>query len=168
MVAAGRTKWVQRGLTAAQYVLLLAVGLAAWRLVAPPAVPSAVHTAKPAVTTRTADASEAHPLSWYAPIWERDLRRPPVDPVADTKRKAKKPKPKPLRLALLGTVIEPADRYAVFRKEDGHIVVKRVRDDVDRFTIAGIDRGRAELVRGERRVNITVPGYEPARFGEVR
>ena len=163
-------RWARPALLASQGALALAIAWAAYRVVIVPELTVSIRPVDSTPTSQPVPLVDAHPLAWYAPIWQRDLRQPPVDPApkaAPPKRKPK-PKPEPVRVTLLGTIVERDQRYGVFRNEQGHIVVKRLRDEIDRFTIARIDRGRAELVRGSRIVRITVPGYEALQREEVR
>ncbi len=152
-----------------QAVLLLGTAWAAYRFLVPPSVAVTAPPSPLAASAQPAPAIEDRPLSWYAPIWQRDLRRPPVDPVVERAAPKRQPrKPEPLRLSLLGTVVESDARYAVFRNGQGHIVVKRSRDEIDKFTIARIDRGRAELTRGDRTIVVKVPNYESLNLKEIR
>lgn len=169
MVSLRSTRSLPTLLIGVQAALLLGTAWAAYRLLVPPPVAVTAPLFPPVASTQPAPAIEDRSLSWYAPIWQRDLRRPPVDPVVERAAPKRQPrKPEPLRLSLLGTVVEPDARYAVFRDGQGHIVVKRCRDEIDKFTIARIDRGRAELTRGDRTVVVKVPNYESLRLEEVR
>lgn len=169
MVTARQIRWIRYVLVVVQCGLVAGMSLLVHRLVADRDTLVLAPETQASAATPPNDTLEDRPLSWFAPIWQRDLRRPPVDPVVKNPRKNKPiKKPEPLRLTLLGTVVEPDARYAVFRNGDGHIVVKRLHDEIDRYTIARIDRGRAELVQGTQTVAVTVPGYETLKLENVR
>lgn len=170
MVNAALNRWFRPALLASQGVLALAIAWAAYRLVVMPELTMPNRPVASTPTSQPVPLADAHPLAWYAPIWQRDLRQPPVDPApkAAPRKRKRMPKPEPVRVTLLGTIVERDQRFGVFRNEQGVIVVKRLQDEIDQFTIARIDRGRAELVRGSRTVRITVPGYEAIGPEEVR
>ena len=170
MVSTNANRWARPSLLASQGVLALAIAWAAYRVVVVPELTVSNRPVESTPTSQPVPLADAHPLAWYAPIWQRDLRQSPVDPApkATPPKPKRKPKPEPVRVTLLGTIVERDQRYGVFRNEQGHIVVKRLQEEIDQFTIVRIDRGRAELVRGLRIVRITVPGYEALQFEEVR
>ena len=170
MVNAALNRAFRPALLTSQGVLALAIAWAAYRVVVVPELTLSSHPVESAPTSQPVQSADVRSLTWYAPIWQRDLRQPPVDPApkaAPPKRK-QKPRPEPVRVTLLGTIVERDQRFGVFRDEQGHIVVKRLQDQIDQFTIARIDRGHAELVRGSRIVRITVPGYEAIGAEAVR
>ena len=168
MVNLHAIRWIRAAMTVVQLVLLLGITRAAYHLIVPPSLPPAPTGPEQVAATRPTTEVNEHPLAWYAPLWQRDLRQPPVPPAARKPTRRRTPKPEPLRLTLLGTVIELDARYAVFRNGQGRMVVKRIRERIDEFTIARIDRGLAELTRGPRTVIVKVPNYESLHLEEIR
>jgi len=84
-----------------------------------------------AADDRTApDGDVTGPLSDYADIWQRDLRKPLHDPKPVAK--AAKPAPKPkLAVRLMGTVLEPGFTYAMLRGKSGETKFVGVGQSLD-------------------------------------
>lgn len=150
-----------RGMRAVQVLLTIAILWASWGLVRPlrsaadedPVSPMRV---QPAAATRPASSSQA--LEAYAAIWQRNWKQPLVDPPPPPVPKVEAPKPPPaLRVKLVGTMIENGTAYGVFLDESKQLKIKAVHETIDGFRIAGIERGKAQLVQGERKVWLEVP-----------
>jgi hypothetical protein len=96
-----------------------------------------------------------HSLDWYAPLWERDLKQPPIPP---------SPAPPsvvavPVELAptLLATFVETGACYAHFSDRNGRVELKSVDEDVGGYRVSAIEPGRVRLVSGERELWLEVP-----------
>jgi hypothetical protein len=96
-----------------------------------------------------------HALAWYAPLWERDLRQPPIPPVADP-RKEPPVESIPLPI-LLATLVEPQGRYAHFQGRSGKPEMKGLHETIDRFRIQAIEPGRVQLQDQDALVWVAIP-----------
>lgn len=105
------------------------------------------------------DADPRKPaLSELAVIWQRDLRQPLFDPQPQSPPAP--PPERPVAIELLGTVVEARQRYGLFRLSDRRTVIRPVGGDVEGYSVVGIERGRAQLRRGAREVELKVPWYD--------
>lgn len=94
-------------------------------------------------------------LAWYAPLWERDLRQPPIPP-------APVPEPTPVIIPseaprLVATFVDEQKRFAHLMDRDGKLLFKEINDEVAGYRVASIEPGRVELAAGTRTVWIEVP-----------
>lgn len=94
-------------------------------------------------------------LAWYAPLWERDLRQPPIPPA---------PVPEPTAPVvpseaprLVATFVDERQRFAHLIDRDGKLLFKEINDEVAGYRVAAIEPGRVELEAGTRTMWIEVP-----------
>lgn len=133
--------------------LILALPAPLWLLRSPPSTPSASTALSDAPTVLA--ARETHDLDWYAPLWRRDLKQPPIPqtaPAAVPESIPESPLP-----ALLATLVEPQARYAHLRGRDGRVQLTAPDEMVDDYRVLAIEPGRVQLQRGTRMVWLEVP-----------
>ncbi|MCC7291865.1 MAG: hypothetical protein IT449_07380 [Phycisphaerales bacterium] len=104
---------------------------------------------------------DAHDLAWYAPLWERDLKQPPVPVVEEAK-----PAPARARSApsVLATFVHSDASYAHLIGQAGKAELLVVDDSLDGYRLVAIEPGRVQLERGHERFWIEMPkprGVEP-------
>jgi len=77
-------------------------------------------------------------LDQMQPHWSRQFRRPLYEPPP---QKEEKPKfvPPPLKVKLLGTIMEPGNAQAILMTSNGEVVMPRVGDLVEGAAIEAID-----------------------------
>ncbi|MEK6677213.1 MAG: hypothetical protein AABZ47_16365 [Planctomycetota bacterium] len=93
-------------------------------------------------------------LEFYAPLWERDLKQPPI-PTTPTSPPAKPPQES--IPALLATFVAPDGRYAHFSDANGRVEFKTVEDQIGGFRVAVIEPGRVRLTNDLQDVWLEVP-----------
>lgn len=125
-----------------------------WRPVAPWTPPPA-RADGPATAEQGARRSVS--LGDLAVIWQRDLRQPLVDAVAQAEPPAPEPAP---AVQLLGTAIEADRRYGLFRLANQATVLRPVGAEVDGYSVIAIERGVARLRGGTREYELKVPWYD--------
>ena len=90
----------------------------------------------------------AEPLSAYAAIYKRELRKPLFDPkpaaVAKARTKAPPPKPK-LTITLTGTVIEPGFTYAMLRGKSGEVKFVSIGQTLDNAEVTAVTANSATV-----------------------
>lgn len=86
--------------------------------------------------------------------WSLDLHRPLHDPPPP--RQAAPTGPPPLRLRLVGTVIEPGHAQAIVRTADGEIAFKREGDTADGARIERIEETRIEVTYHDERIALSI------------
>lgn len=159
MVTDRQLKLLQIALKCARALLVLALPATALALAW--AAPPAPDLTAPEVEKPVEEARENAPrdLAWYAPLWERDLKQPPIPPAtpAEPEEPATPSGPIP---QLLATLVEPAGNYAHLVGRQGTVELKAVGDHIDGFRITAIEPGRVQLEDGERTVWIEVPRGE--------
>jgi hypothetical protein len=117
--------------------------------------------AEPEQLAKTPHATAAAPietrreLAWYAPLWERDLRQPPIPPA---------PAPEPTQPVtpseaprLVATFVDERSRFAHLMDRDGKLLFKEINDEIGGYRVAAIEPGRVELATGTRTLWIEVP-----------
>ena len=130
--------------------LLLSAALAAigYAIVLVPidsAVEQQAGGAKTAVLSDIMDRA-AEPLSAYAAIYKRPLRKPLFDPKPGVAAGAKAAPPKPkLTVTLTGTVIEPGFTYAMLRGKSGQVKFVAVGQTIDSAEVTAITNGSATV-----------------------
>lgn len=96
-----------------------------------------------------------HELAWYAPLWKRDLKQPPIPrKVVESTKEAVPSGPLP---TLLATFVEPSARYAHLIGHDGKAEMKKINDSIDRFVVLAIEPGRVQLQSGDGVVWVEMP-----------
>jgi len=95
-------------------------------------------------------------LVWFAPLWERDLAQPMIDPPPSqpeiTPRKPDGPVPR-----LVATLVEAENRYAHLADRKGALRLLQQNESIDGFRVAAIEIDRVQLSRGETVVWLQVP-----------
>ena len=156
MVARRKVQLITTGLLLARAALIIALPVLAIRLW--PTVPDpslGAPSDAPAIAPSTGHVQTNHDLAWYAPLWERDLKQPPIPPTtAPSAQPEVADGPVP---TLLATCVEQNARYAHLRFTDGRVRMTRVGDSVGRFRIAAIEQGRVRLIDGESGLWIEIP-----------
>lgn len=99
-------------------------------------------------------AEVAHDLAWYAPLWERDLKQPPIPPVVQRPTTPSTPVQLPV---LLATLVEPHGRYAHFQGRTGAAEMKGLDETIDRFKVRAIEPGRVQLEGDSGLVWVQIP-----------
>lgn len=94
-------------------------------------------------------------LESYAVIWQRNLQQALVDPPTPPPAPAEAPPP----FQLIGTAVEPGRAFAVFQSHDGSIIVRECGAPVGEFLLSIVDRGRVQLRREGRDIELRVPWY---------
>lgn len=100
-------------------------------------------------------ASTEPDLNWYAPLWERDLRQPPIPPTPT-------PDPIPQRIPaeaprLVATFVDARMRLAHLLDRQGRLQFSEVNDDIGGYRVGAIEPGRVELIAGDSKLWIEVP-----------
>ncbi len=126
----------------------------------PPLSVDASLPSKATVNTPT-PSPQKRELAWYAPLWERDLKQPPVPPAEDVK-----PAPTPTRSApsVLATFVQNEQSYAHLVGQAGKAEMLTVDDALDGYRLVAIEPGRVQLERGGQRFWVEMPrpkGVEP-------
>lgn len=97
----------------------------------------------------------ARDLAWYAPLWERDLRQPPIPPAPLAAPPGAAPAQTMPRL--VATFVEGGVRFAHFTDGNGRAQLKAIDESVGRFRVAAIEPGRVQLADGADAVWLEVP-----------
>ena len=88
----------------------------------------------------------ARPLSTYAVIYKRQLRKPLFDPKSKTVAGAKAAPPKPkLTVTLTGTVIEPGFTYAMLRGKSGEVKFVGIGQTIDNAEVTAVGANSATV-----------------------
>lgn len=95
-------------------------------------------------------------LSNYRPLWERDLRQPPIPPEPKPAVAPTRPPPQELP-RLVGTFIDAETAYGHFETRDGRLRVRSLEDDLEGYQVAAVEQGRAKLTLGAKEYWIEVP-----------
>lgn len=154
MVSRGSKQWAVLGLDAVQIALLAAIPVLSvwfwWTWPKPPSPSSqVVEESIPLATPPT-----THELAWYAPLWERDLKQPPIPPAAPPQAAPSAPIQLPV---LLATLVEPQGRYAHFQGRSGAAEMKGLNETIDRFKVRAIEPGRVQLESDAGLVWVQIP-----------
>ncbi len=156
MVTQSTIKVVDAALKVARLMLLIAVPASVavmWATTAKPArfVPHQIQA-----TSVQATGMPNHELQWYAPLWERDLKQPPLPPTVAEPSEESKPAPGPIP-ALLATFVEPRASYAHLIDSQGKVHLKTIDDVLDHFRVLAIEPGRVRLQNGDGIVWVAMP-----------
>lgn len=90
-------------------------------------------------------------------VCRRNLRQPLTDAPAPVTTPAPE---QPLAIRLVGTAVEPDRRFGVFLLANNTTVLKEVGTSIDGYELIAVERGLAQLRRGERKIELRVPRYE--------
>lgn len=144
--------------------LLAAVGVVAWGLQSPAVSPRGNHASDARHESVANSAEEQLPeltRDGFAQLCEQPLRRPLYDPPP--------PKPvvrqlPPLRVELLGTILEGDNSIAIIRSEQGKVEYRRIGDSVGPVDglaqLVEIQGDAVLLERAEERITLQVQGSE--------
>ncbi len=162
MVGPGRHQAVCLTLSTLRALLVAAVPVSVGFLwvTAPKACTEAGDTVE--TTPTVANAQTSHELAWYAPLWQRDLKQPPVPPVVTVKTKKPEPPKGPVP-TLEATLVDSQGRFAHLRDRSGRLRLRGIGDSIDRFVVRAIEPGRVQLEREDRLVWVDLP--HPNRKG---
>ena len=143
-------------------LLAAAGGLLGYRVVSRPALGLDVPQTASVPDSEPIAGHPSKPLGWYAPIWQRDLRQPPIPPPVETEPQTPQAPRRPLP-RLLGTFVESDARWAHFATRDGRTRVCKVNESIEDFRVAAIEPGRAQLTHGGSMHWVEVP--RPKSYG---
>jgi len=147
MVGLPRSTTVHALLRLTMGLLLAAVCLLGYRAITRPTVEIGAPQTSTMPDSRPIAEYPLKPVDWYAPIWQRDLRQPPIPPKLD--KKANTPQaPPPSLPRLLGTFVEPDTCWAHFLTSDGRMRVCKVNETIGTFRVVAVEPGRAQLALG--------------------
>jgi hypothetical protein len=99
-------------------------------------------------------------LSFYQPLWQRDLRQPPIPPSPPAPLEAPPPPP-PLELPrLVGTFVEAGAAYGHFEMRDGRTRIQSLDSKLEGYDVAAIQDGKAKLTHGSNEYWLEVPRHK--------
>ena len=160
MVTSRQIRFLSRALVVVQVACLAAIPAVLWKLVrvAPLAVDASLPA--PGAAEDVPAGIEKHALAWYAPLWERDLKQPPIPPAPASVTPAA-PRAAP---SVLATFVSREQPYAHLIGQAGKAELLTLDDVLDGFRLVAIEPGRVQLESGRERVWIEMPkpkGLEP-------
>lgn len=137
---------------------MLAAGVAAAVILAtvhrPETPVLAEASTEPSAPTVTAQAT--HDLSWYAPLWQRDLKQLPVP-----QKKADQSTPRnvasPPVPQLLATFVDARASYAHFKDHNGQVQLRGIDEVIDRYRVSSIEPGKVRLHDNAGDVLVEIP-----------
>ena len=156
MVMRDRARLVCSGLKILRGILVVGLVTASIMLLKtrPKPVKPTPHTVDQA-STRSGKVA-AYELSWYAPLWQRDLKQPPI-----AEKQAEKPsnvaKPAGPVPTLLATFVDSQVRYAHFRDDRGRVHMKAIDESIDHYRVHAIEPGRVKLQNGDGAIWVDIP-----------
>ena len=158
---------VTGGSSVIRAVLLVLRALLALALPATALAMVATYPRPPVTDARAADqtgepAGEEEPnraLSWYSPLWERDLKQPPIPPVIQ-QAKPQAPQPTGPAPVLIATFVEDGRQYTQLASPNGTTHMLEVGEEIDGLRVSRIEPGRVQLEDGSRRFWIELPQPE--------
>ena len=98
----------------------------------------------------------APPLSAYDVIFERNLRQPLSDRAVAQKDPIGQPPPPPLKLVLIGTVIEPQNSFAIFSVPGGASKTVAVGEKVEGAELVTVTAKTATLRHQGKPVTLSI------------
>jgi len=148
MVSRTRVDVICLGLKAARGLLLGAIPTSVvlvWLYMPQaPTLKAAVIESSPVLPSEPASES----LAGYAPLWQRDLKQPPI-PRSNDEQPIRRPPSAPLP-RLVATFMETGRGYAHLIDNSGHGRFAGVGDMVDEFQVMAIEQSRVQLQSGDR------------------
>lgn len=153
MVSTRRIRSLARLLLTVQIACLAGAPVAVWRL-ARVQQPPVDRSLPDRPVARTTSPVEKHDLAWYAPLWQRDLRQPPIPPVQDG---APKPAPSRPMPSVLATFVDHDRPLAHLIGQAGKPELLSLNDTLDGFTLVAIEPGRVQLESGSERRWVEMP-----------
>jgi len=118
--------------------------------------PPTIGPTPPSSASSKTPTRDVHPLIWYAPVWKRDLRQPPVDPVVEQTPSTSPPAP-PQLPTLLATFVEGDRAWAQLQTAGGAPRVFRLHETCERFELAAVEPRRAALRCGNETYWLELP-----------
>jgi len=100
-------------------------------------------------------AAVLRPLSGYAVIYARDLRRPLFDPEVAAPAAPKRPE---LSFKLVGVVVEPGFTYGIFRTASGKDKLASPGQEVEGAEVLAVEQGAAKVRFHDETITLTVAG----------
>lgn len=101
--------------------------------------------------------ADRHPVTadQLQPYWSRPLRRPLYDPPP---KKEEKPKfvPPPLKVKLLGTIMEPGNAQAILMTSNGEVVMQRAGDTVEGAVIQEVTSTAIKVLYHDQTLDLKV------------
>ncbi len=155
MVTGGQVRTIHRGLTVLRAGLVLALPITVAMLWGsfPKRADLTTDTTPFASQPNTEPA--ARDLAWYAPLWQRDLKQPPIPPAP--RRVSKPSKERDPLPVLLATLVQNDSCFAHFRNRRGEAQLRAVSELIDTYEVLAIEAGRVQLRRGEDLVWVELP-----------
>ena len=143
-------------LKALRLILVIALPASLVVLWPRPLKPPALATAASPVVGQTETDAGQPDLDWYAPLWQRDLKQPPIP------QNPTEPSPDPATAAgpvptLVATFVETQGRYAHLRDQSGRLRMKAIDEVIGRYRVAAIEPGKVQLQSGATSVWIEMP-----------
>ena len=141
MVGLLRLHWINRLLYVTQGGLILATCYVVLQALAgpKPQISPAGPVVEPLLTASSTNTLK--PLSWYAPLWQRDFRQEPLPSTEHVDQEA----PPPELPRLLGTFVEREKIYAQFLTRAGSLRLYGHGQVVDAYEIVAIEAKRVCL-----------------------
>ncbi len=155
MVTMRTTRWLCAGLDATFSLLLLAIPTAGVFLWVTWPIPAALDRAVADVPNPVAPPEVQTELAWYAPLWERDLAQPMVDP--PFQQPAQQPQPTSPLPHLVATLVDAEFRYAHLADRQGAVRLLEQDETIDGYRVTAIETDRVQLQRGDALVWVEVP-----------
>ena len=139
---------VNRLLAGVQVLAIGGAGLIAWMAFLAPdsgALPDNAPSGDSTYSSETLESADRLPsLATFAPLWQRDLRQPPIPPATPEPTPPSTPAP-PRLPKLLGTFLDDEGRWAQLAGPRDRPRMARVNEKIGKFTVASIEPGRLEL-----------------------
>ncbi len=155
MVTAGQVRAIQRGLTVLRAGLVLALPLTIAVLWGSFPQRADLTTDPTPLASQPKAEPSARDLAWYAPLWQRDLKQPPIPPAP--RRVAAPSKQRESLPVLLATLIQDDSCFAHFRNRRGEAQLRAVSELIDTYEVLAIEAGRVQLRRGDDSLWVELP-----------
>ena len=136
MVTMRTTRWLCAGLDATFALLLLAISATGVFLWVTWPRPAALEEAVADVQNPAAPPEVQMELAWYAPLWERDLAQPMVDP--PLQQPTQQPQPTSPLPHLVATLVDAEFRYAHLADRKGALRLLECDETTDGYGVTAI------------------------------